>query len=115
VQLARRACYPPGEAREDWTIIRALSEVLGKTLPLNTLDQVRERLEDVNPVFGAVDRIEPAKWGAFGHKGDLDSRPFETPIANFYITNPVCRASLTMAQCIEALAGEETRKTGTHD
>ena len=115
VQSARRACYPPGEAREDWTIIRALSEVLGKTLPLNTLDQVRERLEDVNPGFGAVDRIEPAEWGAFGRKGRLDSRPFETPVANFYLTNPVCRASLTMAQCVEALAGEETRKTGTHD
>jgi NADH-quinone oxidoreductase subunit G len=115
VQFARRACYPPGEAREDWTIIRALSEVLGKTLPLNTLDQVRQRLRDVNPAFGAGDRIEPAKWAAFGRKGDLDSRPFETPDTNFYLTNPVCRASVTMAQCVEALAGEETRKTGTHD
>jgi NADH-quinone oxidoreductase subunit G len=115
VQSARRACYPPGEAREDWTIIRALSEVLGKALPLNTPDQVRARLEDVNPVFGAVDRIERAKWGDFGRKGAFDSRPFETPVANFYLTNPVCRASLTMAQCVEALAGEETRKTGTHD
>jgi NADH-quinone oxidoreductase subunit G len=115
VQVARLACYPPGEAREDWTIIRALSEVLGKTLPLNTLDQVRQRLKDVNPHFGSGDRIEPAKWGAFGRKGDLDSRPFETPDINFYLTNPVCRASMTMAQCVEALAGEETRKTGTHD
>ncbi len=115
VQFTRRACYPPGEAREDWTIIRALSEVLGKTLPLNTLDQVREQLRDVNPNFGAVDRVEPADWGAFGGKGDLGSRSFEPPVANFYLTNPVCRASLTMAQCIEALAGEETRKTGTHD
>jgi NADH-quinone oxidoreductase subunit G len=115
VQFARRACYPPGEAREDWTIIRALSEVLGKTLPLNTLDQVRQRLRDVNPAFGAGDRIEPGKWAAFGRKGDLDSRPFETPDTNFYLTNPVCRASITMAQCVEALAGEETRKTGTHD
>jgi NADH-quinone oxidoreductase subunit G len=115
VQFARRACYPPGEAREDWTIIRALSEVLGKTLPLNTLDQVRQRLRDVNPAFGAGDRIEPGKWAAFGRKGDLDSRPFETPDTNFYLTNPVCRASVTMAQCVEALAGEETRKTGTHD
>jgi NADH-quinone oxidoreductase subunit G len=115
VQIARLACYPPGEAREDWTIIRALSEVLGKTLPLNTPDQVRQRLRDVNPAFGAGDRIEPAKWGAFGRKGDLDSRPFETPDTNFYLTNPVCRASVTMAQCVEALAGEETRKTGTHD
>jgi len=115
VQSTRLACYPPGEAREDWTIIRALSEVLGKVLPLNTLDQVRQRLRDVNPVFGAGDRIEPAKWAAFGQKGDIDSRPFEPPDTNFYMTNPVCRASLTMAQCVEALAGEETRKTGTHD
>jgi NADH-quinone oxidoreductase subunit G len=115
VQSARRACYPPGEAREDWTIIRALSDVLGKTLPLNTPDQVRARLKDVNPVFGAIDRIEPAEWGAFGRKGALDSRPFETPDTNFYLTNPVCRASLTMAQCVEALAGGETGKTGTHD
>lgn len=62
VQRGRLAVFPPGEAREDWTIIRALSEVLGKTLPYNTLAQLRDRMIAANEVFGRVDEVVPAEW-----------------------------------------------------
>ena len=63
VQLGQRAVFPPGEAREDWAILRALSERLGKTLPYDTLDQVRARLIAVNRAFAALDQQSPGGVG----------------------------------------------------
>jgi NADH-quinone oxidoreductase subunit G len=99
VQLARRAAYPPGEAREDWAILRALSERLGKTLPYDSVDQVRARLIAVNKAFAALDQQSAGAWGAFGKAGDVGTAPFVSPIANFYMTCPISRASRTMAEC----------------
>ena len=104
VQLAFRAGYPPGDAREDWTILRALSERLGKTLPYDTLGQVRARLVAVNKSFAALDRQEAGAWGGFGRPGNLSEAPFVSPIANFYMTCPISRASKTMAECIASRA-----------
>jgi NADH-quinone oxidoreductase subunit G len=118
VQLARRAVFPPGDAREDWAIIRALSEALGKTLPYNNLRDVRAGLIAANPIFAHIDEIVPANWGRFGTEGAIDPAPFVYPIADFYRTDPISRASPTMAACvaaIEAKTGEPARKTGTHD
>ena len=64
VQLGQRAAYPPGDAREDWAILRALSERLGKTLPYDTLDQVRARLVAVNKSFAALDAAGARRPGA---------------------------------------------------
>lgn len=100
VQLGRRAGYPPGDAREDWTILRALSERLGKTLSYDTLAQVRSRLVSVNKVFAAIDQQAPGAWGAFGKAGAASDTPFVSAIANFYMTCPISRASLTMAECM---------------
>ena len=113
VQQGRRAVQPPGEAREDWRIIRALSEVLGKTLPFDSVDQVRRRMKDTNPCFDAPDVLEPANWGPFGAKGRIASDPFRSPVTNFYMTDPISRASVTMAECSHAMAGADDRKTGT--
>ncbi len=114
VQQGRRAVYPPGEAREDWTIIRALSEVLGRKLPVDTRDDVRARMAEVNPNFAAgPDTVETAPWGAFGTDGPMDPAPFRTPVANFYMTDPISRASVTMAACADALAGAQRERTGT--
>ena len=113
VQLALRASFPPGEAREDWAIVRALSGVLGKTLPYDTLVEVRQRLVEANPVFAEVDERVPAQWGSFGVAGQMSSAPFETPIANFYMTDPISRASETMARCTLELL-QSAGKTGTH-
>ncbi|MBM3644700.1 MAG: NADH-quinone oxidoreductase subunit G [Alphaproteobacteria bacterium] len=99
VQQTRRAVHPPGDAREDWTILRALSAVLEKTLPYDTLDQVRARLVAVNPVFAGLDRQTAGAWGAFGATGSLGDAPFARAVANFYMTCPVSRASETMAAC----------------
>ncbi|WIM14007.1 NADH-quinone oxidoreductase subunit NuoG [Enhydrobacter sp.] len=100
VQLGRRACFPPGEAREDWAILRALSERLGKTLPYDSLDQVRARLVAVNRSFAALDQQAAGGWGAFGKPGPTTDAAFASPIANYYMTCPISRASRTMAECM---------------
>ena len=102
VQLGRLAVAPPGEARADWTIIRALSEVLGRTLPFDDLGAVRARLVEVNPTFANVDGVEAAAWDAFGSDGPMDPAPFASPIGNFYMTDPIGRTSPTMARCTKA-------------
>jgi len=104
VQLARRAAYPPGDAREDWTILRALSERLGKTLPYDTLEQVRARLIAVNKTFAAVDQQAAGSWGSFGVPGKPSDQPFVSPVKNFYMTCPISRASRTMAECTASRA-----------
>ncbi len=104
VQLGQRAGYPPGDAREDWAILRALSERLGKTLPYDTLDQVRARLVAVNRTFAAVDQQAAGTWGVFGKAGTLTDQPFVSPIVNFYMTCPISRASKTMAECMASRA-----------
>ena len=114
VQSAWFACKPPGEAKEDWAILRALSETLGRTLPVNSLADVRRMLAEANPVFGAPELIRRTSWESFGSPGPIDPRPFATPIANYYLSNAICRASVTMAQCVEAFTGDVAKKTGTH-
>jgi NADH-quinone oxidoreductase subunit G len=102
VQRARLAAFPLGEAREDWKIIRALSAELGAPLPYDTLAQLRLRLEQVNPVFAKEDHQAPAPWAAFGTSGPLLEGGFAPSIDNFYMTDPISRASLTMAECTKA-------------
>jgi len=113
VQRTRRAIFPPGEAREDWTIIRALSEALGHTLPYNTLNEVRGRMVDINDLFMNSDGPVPASWGEFGEKGDVSDVPFRSPIDNFYMTDPISRASVTMARCADEFLAPSEGKTGT--
>jgi NADH-quinone oxidoreductase subunit G len=112
-QRTRLAVYPPGDAREDWTIIRALSAVLGNTLPYDDLDTLRSRLTKASDAFLKIDEVTPAKWGAFGCPGDIAPTPFRSPIANFYMTDPISRASKTMAECTAMSRGADTGKTGT--
>ena len=104
VQRAFRAGYPPGEAREDWAILRALSERLGRQLPYDTLDQVRARLVAVNQSFAALDQQAAGGWGTFGKASSLGEAPFVSPIANFYMTCPISRVSRTMAECTASRA-----------
>ena len=99
VQLGRRASFPPGDAREDWTIIRALSGAVGLTLPYDDLDALRAAMEADAPHFADVDMVFPAAELADGEKGELDDAPFDTPIKDFYLTNPIARASRVMALC----------------
>jgi NADH-quinone oxidoreductase subunit G len=102
-QLAQRATFPPGEAREDWAILRALSEALGHTQPWNSIDELRADLFRAAPHLARLNQITPADPAgiselAAGSAG-VTHQPFVSPIADFYLTNPIARASRTMAQC----------------
>lgn len=113
VQRTQLAVFPPGEAREDWTIIRALSETLGQALPYNSRREIRGRMVDLNDGFMAVDDVKPATWADFGRTEDVPDRSFVSPIDNFYMTDPISRASATMAQCADEFLGTPEGKTGT--
>lgn len=104
VQRAFRAVFAPGEAREDWRIIRAFSEVVAHTLPYDTLEQLRERLAAVNPVFGMtganVAQIPGSALAAEASEAvTFDETPFRPVIRDYYQTNVISRASQTMAEC----------------
>jgi NADH-quinone oxidoreductase subunit G len=107
VQRALKAASPPGEAKEDWKIIRALSEKLGLELPYNTLEEVRARLVEVNPLFDELDTVQRVPWQEFGVKGDVHPIPFKPVIENFYMTDPISRHSITMAKCSREILEEQ--------
>ena len=109
VQLGRLAAFPPGEAREDWTILRALSERLGAKLPYDSLGDLRARMVQSYPVFAAIDTLEPAAWEPFGAEGPLQAGSFDLPVQNFYMTCPISRASKTMAACTEAFVAPRSQ------
>ena len=107
VQQTRLAVFPPGEAREDWKIVRALSAALGKPLPYDNLAGVRARMAEIAPHFDRLDEVTPAAWGPFGTERKLNRAPFASLVANFYMTDPISRASPTMAACTAAFATAE--------
>ena len=113
VQRTARAVFPPGDAREDWTIIRALSDTLGKTLPYDDASAVRRRMAALNPVFYGLNDVATVIWEDFGQSGDMDDAPFKSPMDNFYMTDPISRASATMAECTRAVLGQADNLTGT--
>ena len=113
-QQAKQAIFPPGEAREDWKIIRALSEALGKTLPYDDIAQLRARMAKSNPVFANIDSVQPAEWKPFGKEGKHDAAPFSLVINNFYMTDVISRASRVMEECTEAFLNGTKEKTGSH-
>jgi NADH-quinone oxidoreductase subunit G len=114
VQMARMAAFPLGEAREDWKIIRALGEQLGVKLPYDSLSQVRKRLAETSPVFRSIEALVAADWGSFGRAGTIDNAPFGPVIENYYMTDPISRASATMAKCTETFVLAARERTGTH-
>ena len=112
VQRGSRAVFPPGDAREDWAIIRALSGALGQTLPYDDLAALRGGMVAAVPHLGEIDAITPAPWGDFGAAGEMGGEPFACPVANYYMTDPISRASETMAECT-ASAAARPGATGT--
>jgi NADH-quinone oxidoreductase subunit G len=110
VQMANRAAFPPGDAREDWAIIRALSDVLGKKLPYDNLGALRQALFKAAPHLMRVDQIEPGDVAAIktlaGKSGSVEKAPFKPAISDFYLTNPIARASAIMAECSRLASGQ---------
>ncbi|KLK94871.1 NADH dehydrogenase [Microvirga vignae] len=110
VQMANRAAFAPGEAREDWAILRALSDVLGHRLPFDSLNALRAKLYAAYPHFAAIETVQPADSAAaiqalVGIGGTAGREAFVSPVKDFYLTNPIARASGVMAEC-SALARE---------
>jgi NADH-quinone oxidoreductase subunit G len=103
VQMAARAAFPPGDAREDWAILRALSDVLGKKLPYDSLAALRRALYQAHPHFMKIGQIASGdaadiqRLAALG--GTPDKAPFVSRIGDFYFTNPIARCSAVMAEC----------------
>ncbi|NXS20185.1 NDUS1 oxidoreductase, partial [Mystacornis crossleyi] len=111
-QQTRVAVTPPGMAREDWKIIRAVSELAGLTLPYENLDQIRKRLEEVSPNLVRYDDVEEANYFIQANelaklaKQQLLADPLVPPqltIKDFYMTDSISRASQTMAKCVKAV------------
>ena len=103
VQMSNRAGFAPGDAREDWAVIRALSDVLGKKLPFDSLRELRAKLYAAFPHFAGIDEIaetDSAQIVALAKKaGAMGKSAFASPIKDFYLTNPIARASAVMAEC----------------
>jgi len=101
VQMAERVVFPKGDAKEDWAIVRALSERVGQKLPYDSLDQLRTKLMGDHPTFGRIDYLPaPADFdpSKLGKKGDLGDTAFVSAVADPYLNNPIARASDTMVE-----------------
>ncbi len=103
VQMGTRAGFAPGDAREDWAIIRALSDVLGRKLPFDSLGELRTKLFAAHPHFAEIDGIAAGandEIAALAQKaGEMAKSVFASPVKDFYLTNPIARASAVMAEC----------------
>ncbi len=108
-QMANRAGFPPGEAREDWAIIRALSDVLAKKLPYDSLAALRQAIFKAVPHLMRLDQIEAGNAADLktlaGRAGNVEKVPFKASTADFYLTNPIARASAVMAECSRLASG----------
>jgi NADH-quinone oxidoreductase subunit G len=109
VQMAMRAVFPPGEAKEDWAIFRALSAVLGKPLPFNSLQQLRAALYAEYPHLAQLDQIKAVALGdlaSLGNKAVKTKKArFAPVVSEFYLTNPIARASAVMGECAALASG----------
>jgi NADH-quinone oxidoreductase subunit G len=112
VQLADRAGFPPGDAREDWAILRALSDIIGHKLPYDSLNALRAKLFAEHPHLKRVDSIAAGNPADIEKLGARSGKPgkaaFRSSVQDFYFTNPIARASAVMAEC-SAIAEGATR------
>ncbi len=117
VQMAERAVFPPGDAREDWTIIRALSDHLGKSIGYDNLSELRAAMYAAHPHLAALDAILPGKMADIKTlekaKTKPSDRPFRSAVDDFYQTNPIARASTIMAE-LSALKQERDEGAAAH-
>ena len=106
VQRGERAVFPPGDAREDWAILRALSEVMGATLPFDSFAGLREAM------FGEVPALRHEglarfDWAPPSFESGVSGTVQGYPVKDFYLTNAICRASPTMQRCSAELVHGE--------
>ena len=118
VQQTARAAFAPGDAKDDWAIIRALSAHAGKTLPYDSLPALRAAMYKGVPALARLDAVEPAGLkgveGLAARGGTMGSEPFGSAIRDFYLTNPIARASVVMAELSALKKNMDRETTGTH-
>ena len=118
VQRARRAVFAPGEAREDWRIIRAASEIIGRPLPYDDEDAIRAALVRANPVFGRLDVVDAPtcreQSGPRAGGQPLGGTGFVLPITDYYRVDPISRASEVMAECSRVRASAAEPRLAPH-
>jgi NADH-quinone oxidoreductase subunit G len=109
VQMAERAAFPPGDAREDWAVLRALSDVLGRRLPFDSLPELRRNLFEAFPHLAEVGEAPRSEAGDFAAlaalAGSIDPAPLRNAVEDFWLTNPIARASAVMAECSALAVG----------
>jgi NADH-quinone oxidoreductase subunit G len=102
-QMTARAAFPPGDAKEDWAILRALSEALDVTQSWNSMDELRRSMYVVAPHLAILDQLFPADAAMLSDLGKGEGKAandaFVSPVKDFYMTNPIARASRIMAEC----------------
>ncbi len=105
VQTAQQALTPPGEAKEDWKIIRALSEAIGHTLSYNTWEDIQSALTKIHPAFASRGEIIASEWQDFdtANSSSIEATPFNLPISNFYMTDVISRHSANMVACVQEI------------
>ena len=110
-QMAMRAAFPPGDAREDWAIFRHLADQLGVAPPWTTLDELRAAMYKVAPHLAELDVVHKADSDALSElaegEGACDKSGFASPIKDFYLTNPIARASRVMGECSSLKSGRK--------
>ena len=114
--MTARAIFPPGEARDDWSIVKAVSDAIGKSLPFETLQELRGKMYASAPQLAQLDMLEKADASSIDtmaeHTAKPSSEPFGISIDDYYLTNPIARASAIMAS-LSAMGSDAERATGT--
>ncbi|MEO1910596.1 MAG: NADH-quinone oxidoreductase subunit NuoG [Paracoccus sp. (in: a-proteobacteria)] len=105
-QLAMRANFAPGEAKENWAILRALSAELGQTLPWDSIAQLRRKLIEAVPHLGQIGEVVESDWQPVPRK-DLGRADFVNPVKDFYLTNPIARCSPLMGELSRMAAARQ--------
>jgi NADH-quinone oxidoreductase subunit G len=118
VQMTGRAAFAPGDAKEDWAIIRALSGHVGRKLPYDNLSALRAAMYKEAPGLVRLDTVEPAAIAGVealaARGGALGTEPFGRAVRDFYLTNPIARASAVMAELSALAKARQQGTTGTH-
>lgn len=110
VQRGLRAAFPPGDGKDDWAIIRALSEAMGKTLPFDSYEAVLDAMIEAHPTFGSINNAPGASSGTFtGASGAISDKPLAHAVTDYYLTNAIARASATMAECSRTFNSPQTK------
>jgi NADH-quinone oxidoreductase subunit G len=117
-QATAKAVFPPGDAKEDWAIVRALSGVMGRTLPYDNLAALRAAMYASVPWLAHLDAIAPAAPSGIealaARDGTVGTEPFASGVRDFYLTNPIARASAVMAEMSALKKSFDQGATGTH-